>query len=200
MINFLESKTMTVVDYLAMERAAETKNEYINGEVRPMTGASRRHNLILGNIYAFLHAQLRQSTCEIYPSALRVKVEAANLYTYPDISAVCATPTFDDVYKDTLLNPCLIIEVLSPSTAAYDRGEKFENYRQIQSLQDYLLVAQDKMHIEYYTRQSDNTWVFVEFKHADDSFTLASIQCVLLLQEVYAKVILDQSSTLGGHA
>lgn len=191
---------LTVVEYLALERAADFKSEYINGERRPMTGASRKHNLIAGNIYASLHLQLRKSKCEIYPSDMRVKIEATGLMTYPDISVVCGEPRFDDSYKDMLLNPVVVIEVLSPSTAAYDRGEKSENYRQIPSLQAYLLVSQDRMHVEYYSRQPDNSWRFAEFKRSGDRFVLAAIQCELALEDIYEKVTLEQPPLLNGQA
>jgi Uma2 family endonuclease len=193
-----EPITLTVAEYLALERASDFKSEYINGERRPMTGASRKHNLIAGNIYASLHLQLRKSKCEIYPSDMRVKIEATGLMTYPDISIVCGEPRFDDSYKDTLLNPTVVIEVLSPSTAAYDRGEKSENYRQIPSLQAYLLVSQDRMHVEYYSRQPDNSWRFAEFKRTADRFVLAAVQCELALEDVYEKVTVEQPSLLNG--
>lgn len=195
-----EPTTLTVAEYLALERAAEYKSEYINGERRPMTGASRKHNLIAGNIYASLHLQLRKSKCEIYPSDMRVKIEATGRMTYPDVSIVCGEPHFDDSYKDTLLNPIIVIEVLSPSTAAYDRGEKSENYRQIPSLQAYLLVSQDRMHIEYYSRQPDNSWRFAEFKRSEDRFALAAIQCELVLEDIYEKVTFDQLPLLNGQS
>ena len=163
-----------------------------------MTEASRKHNLIAGNVYAALHLQLRKSKCEIYPSDMRVKIEATGLMTYPDISIVCGEPRFDDSYKDTLLNPTVVIEVLSPSTAAYDRGEKSENYRQIPSLQAYLLVSQDRMHVEYYSRQPDNSWRFAEFKRTANRFVLAAVQCELALEDVYEKVTVEQPSLLNG--
>ena len=190
--------TMTPEEYFAWEEQQLERHEYIEGKVYAMSGGTIDHGNIAGNFLALLKTDLRGSGCRTLNSDCRVSIVGSAKYVYPDISVTCEDR--DRTTSQYITYPCLIIEVLSPSTAAYDRGEKFENYRQIQSLQDYLLVAQDKMHIEYYTRQSDNTWVFVEFKHADDSFTLASIQCVLLLQEVYAKVILDQSSPVNGHA
>lgn len=195
-----EPTTLTVAEYLALERAADTKNEYINGERRPMTGASRKHNLIVANILADLHSQLRKRSCEVYPSDMRVKIEATGLMTYPDISIVCGEPRFDDSYKDMLLNPIVVIEVLSPSTAAYDRGEKSENYRQIPSLQAYLLVSQDRMHVEYYSRQPDNSWRFAEFKRSGDRFGLAAVQCELVLEDIYEKVTVEQSPLLNGQS
>jgi Uma2 family endonuclease len=190
-----EPITVTAAEYLVRERAAITKSEYSKGEIRPMPGASRKHNLISTNILASLHIQLRKQPCEVYPSDMRVKVETSGLITYPDISVVCGEPRFDDGYKDTLLNPTVLIEVLSPSTSAYDRGEKFENYRLIASLQEYLLVAQEKMQVECYSRQPDSTWIFTEFKRAGDHFVLASIGCTLALEDIYEKVTIDLPTT-----
>lgn len=195
-----EPITRTAADYLVLERAADTKSEYINGEICPMPGASRKHNLVAANILANLHFQLRKQPCEVYPSDMRVKVEATQLITYPDISVICGEPRFDDSHKDTLLNPTLLIEVLSPSTAAYDRGDKSENYRQLPSLQEYLLVAQDKMHVEHYRRQADNTWLFAEFKRTGDHVVLASLNCKLALADIYEKVTLDQPRRLNGQS
>ena len=121
-------------EYLALERKAEYKSEYFGGEIFAMTGASRKHNLVAGNIFAALHLQLKKRPCEIYPSDMRVKVSPTGLYTYPDVAVVCGEPMFDDEQKDTLLNPTVLVEVLSKSTASYDRGEKFEHYRKIKSL------------------------------------------------------------------
>src|SRR5205085_5334550 len=119
----------TPEEYLILERQAEYKSEYFNGEIFAMTGASRRHNLVAANVLASLHGQLRKRPCEVYSSDMRVKVSPTGLYTYPDVVVVCNDPLFDDKQKDTLLNPTVLIEVLSKSTASYDRGEKFEHYR-----------------------------------------------------------------------
>lgn len=195
-----EPLTLTVTEYLTLERAADYKSEYSRGEMRPMTGASRKHNLIATNIVASLHFQLRKQPCEVYPSDMRIKVEATELITYPDISVVCGEPHFDDSHKDTLLNPTVLIEVLSPSTAAYDRGDKFENYRQLPSLQEYLLVAQEKLHVEQYSRQPDHTWRFSEYKRVGDRLYLTSIQCELTLEDIYEKVALDQPRLFNGQS
>lgn len=131
---------------------------------------------------------------------MRVKVEATELITYPDISIICSEPRFDDSHKDTLLNPTVLVEVFSPSTAAYDRGDKFENYRQLASLQEYLWVAQDKMHVEHYCRQLDHAWLFTEFKQASDHLSLPSVHCELSLADIYEKVTFDQPRLLNGQA
>jgi Uma2 family endonuclease len=191
---------LTPEEYLAIERKAETKSEYLDGVVfHPggqskehdafaMTGASRRHNLVAGNVFAALHRQLMERPCEVYPSDMRVHVVATGIYTYPDVSVVCGERKFEDDYLDTLLNPVIIIEVLSPSTEAYDRGKKFEHYQQIASLVEYLLVSQVPHRVEQYVRQTDAQWLYTEAHQAEDVIKLSSINCELVLKEVYAKV------------
>ncbi len=134
---------LTPQDYLALERQAETKSEYYAGEVFAMAGASRKHNTIVTNLAYLLVGQLKGRSCEVYNSDMRVKVSATGLYTYPDLVVVCGKPRFDDDQEDTLLNPTVIIEVLSKSTEAYDRSEKFAQYRALELMADYLLIAQD---------------------------------------------------------
>jgi Uma2 family endonuclease len=182
----------TPEEYLALEREAEYKSEYFNGEIFAMTGASRRHDLIAVNILASLHGQLKNRSCEIYPSDMRVKVSPAGLYTYPDVSIVCGEPLFDGKQKDTLLNPTVLVEVLSKSTASYDRGEKFEQYRKLDSLTDYLVVAQNKYHVEHYTRQPDSRWLLSETEDLQQTIHLSSIECDLALADIYDKVEVDK--------
>ncbi len=182
----------TAQEYLALERQSEYKSEYYNGEIFAMTGASRRHNLVAGNVFATLHAQLKSRPCEIYPSDMRVKVSPTVLYTYPDVVVVCGDPLFDDEQKDTLLNPTLLIEVLSKSTASYDRGEKFEHYRKLESLAEYLVIAQDKYHVEHYVRQPDNHWLLSETEELQETVHLSSIECDLALTDIYSKVEIDK--------
>jgi Uma2 family endonuclease len=185
---------LTPEEYLALERASELKHEYRNGEMIAMTGASRRHNLIVANILALLHHQLRKRPCEVYPSNMRVKIEQTGRYTYPDIIVVCDRPRLEDAVKDTLLNPTVIVEVLSKSTSGYDRGEKFEHYRTIDSLTNYLLVAQDKVHVEHYARQANGSWLFSEFKTNTQTITIDTIGCTLLIEDIYEKVDLQSDS------
>jgi len=182
----------TPEEYLALERQAEYKSEYFNGEIFAMTGASRRHNLVAGNVFASLHGQLRKRPCEIYPSDMRVKVSPTGLYTYPDVVIVCGEPIFDDKQKDTLLNPTVLVEVLSKSTASYDRGEKFEHYRKLDSLAEYLVIAQNKYHVEHYTRQPDNRWLLSETDDMQKTNHLSSIECDLALADIYDKVEVDK--------
>ncbi|ETX08524.1 Uma2 family endonuclease [Candidatus Entotheonella palauensis] len=188
-----QAKTrLSVEEYLVIERQASCKSEYFDGEMFAMAGASRRHNLITLNMGAELRTQLQQRPCEVYSSDMRVKISRTGLYTYPDVVVVCDEPLFEDAEVDTLLNPIVLVEVLSPSTADYDRGGKFEHYRTLPSLQGYLLVAQERCHVVHYTRQPDNTWLLAETSNIQDCIHLPSINCDLRLSEINAKVQLDQ--------
>ena len=178
---------LTPEEYLAKERKALTKSEYRNGQIYAMPGASRKHNLITVHILGELYVQLRDRSCEVYPSDMRVKVSAAGLYTYPDVIVVCDEPRFDDTHFDTLLNPTVLIEVLSPSTAAYDRGDKFAAYQKLDSLREYVLISQDSVCVEHYLRQ-EQAWDLTEFRALNDVFHLVSIGCALSLRAIYAKV------------
>jgi Uma2 family endonuclease len=186
----LPKNFMTPEEYLKFERQSEIKHEYLNGEIFAMSGASERHNLIVFNTIAILHGQLRKRPCKAYPSDMRVRVKGTSFYTYPDISAVCGNAEFEDDVLDTLLNPSTIIEVLSPSTENYNRGKKFQQYRKLDSLQDYLLIAQDSMRIEHYARQGEQ-WILTDVAGADGVVTLASIGCALSLSDVYEKVTFE---------
>lgn len=176
-------------EYIAFERTAETRHEYVNGEVYAMTGASLPHVTIVGNLAGLLYSQLRGRPCRVLMNDMRVKVSRALDYVYPDLIVVCGTPALEDDHFDTLLNPILIVEVLSPSTKDYDRGEKWEKYRQIDSLQDYVVVAQDRPHVERYSRQGDRFWLFNEATELTDSFQLDSIGCTLALRDLYDNVL-----------
>lgn len=179
---------VTEAEYLVFERASITKHEYYSGRIYAMTGASERHNLITGNTLASLHAQLRRKPCRIYPSDMRVKVQQTGLNTYPDIVIVCGQPQFTDDALDTLINPMVIIEVLSPSTERYDRGMKFQQYRTIPTLRDYILISQDDKHIEHYMRQDNGQWVFEDALGLEAKLVITSVDCTLLLEDVYEKV------------
>lgn len=183
---------ITREEYLTQERAAEYKSEYLDGEVVAMTGASREHNLIATNIIISLGQQLKGRPCELYPSDMRVFIPATNKYTYPDVVAVCVEPQFEDSYVDTLLNPVLIIEVLSDSTEAYDRGKKFRDYRSVASLAEYILVSQDESRIEQYRRQADGSWQLTEKRFLEDAVELEAIESRLILRDVYDKVSLPR--------
>jgi len=190
----LEKNRYTADEYLTLERSASSKSDFHDGQIYAMTGASRKHNLITVNIARELSQQLKKRPCEAYINDMRVKAAQANSYHYPDIAVVCGTPQFEDSQVDTLLNPALLIEVLSPSTEAYDRGGKFAHYRKIASLREYLLVAQDQSGIERYVRQGD-VWILTEAEGLEASVPLESIDCVLSLREVYDKVLEDADNS-----
>ena len=179
---------LTPEEYLALERKSEIKHEYFAGEMFAMVGASKRHNLIMSNIIRILGNQLLDRPCNVYPSDMRVKVSATGKYTYPDVVVACEEEKFDDAENDTLLNPVVIIEVLSESTEAYDRGKKIEQYQYIDSLTEYLLISQEPYRIEQYVRQSNKEWRYFEYHRAEDSVRINEIGCELTLKDVYAKV------------
>lgn len=181
---------LTAQDYLAWERRQETRHEYLNGQIFAMTGASRAHNVLCGNLLATLHSHLRGKPCEVYANDMRVKVSETGMYTYPDLVAACGEPRFEDQAVDTLLNPILIIEILSDSTERHDRGAKFTHYRSLASLQEYLLVSQTECRIEHYLRQPGNHWLLTEYQDLHERIHLNSLGSQLTLSEVYERILL----------
>ena len=183
------SKTfLTAEEYLEIERKAEYKSEYYQGEMFAMAGASFTHNLLAGNILFGLRRGLGSRPCSVLPSDMRVRVSPRGLYTYPDVVVVCGEPQFPDKQNDTLLNPTLLVEVLSPSTEAYDLGRKFDHYKSIESLGQYLLVATDRIHADLFTRQADGSWLLTSASRMEDSLDLQSVGCRLTLADLYEKV------------
>jgi Uma2 family endonuclease len=182
---------LTPEQYLEIERKAEYKSEYFNGEMFAMAGARLAHNLLVANLVAGLHRQFESQPCLVLPSDMRVRVSATGLYTYPDVVGICDEPLFLDDQTDTLLNPGLVVEVLSPSTEAYDRGRKFESYKSIESLREYLLVASDRIHADLYTRQADGRWLLTSADKLEDSLTLESVGAQLTMADLYDKVDLS---------
>ncbi len=174
--------------YLAMEEKADQKSEYFNGEVFMMVGASANHNRITGNINAFFNTTLANATCESFASDMRLQVKANGLYTYPDVMVVCGKPEFAAGRNDTLTNPILIVEVLSPSTKNYDRGQKFMPYRELETLVDYVLVEQDRPHVEYFHRQDAGRWLLTEFNTADVALPLEALKLQLPIARIYQKI------------
>lgn len=179
---------VTAEEYLARERAAEYKSEYYDGEIFAMAGASEPHNLIAYNISGEFYTQLKQRPCKAYSSDMRLNVSPSGLYTYPDVVVVCGEAQFEDDEFDTLLNPTLIVEVLSKSTESRDRSTKFEHYSKLASLQEYLLVAQDRLRVELFTKEGKGRWSLSVFENLEDVLKLASIDCALALKDIYAKV------------
>ena len=184
---------LTPEQYLAIERAAEYKSEYYAGEMFAMSGAREAHNLIQGNLYVELRRQLRQRACRFYTSDMRVRVNASGLCTYPDATALCGEPQFLDDVRDTLLNPDLIVEVLSPSTEAYDRGRKFEHYRTIESLREYLLISTERVSAELFVRQADGRWLLSAATNREDVLDLQSVGCGIALADLYEDVDLTRA-------
>ncbi len=191
-----EKILITAEEYLVRERKAEYKSEYLRGETFAMAGASARHNLIVSNVIVSLGSQLRKRPCLVYPSELMLKIESTGLFTYPDITVVCGEPRFLDDYGDVLLNPVVIIEVLSESTEAYDRGKKFEHYRTIPSVQQIVLIAQERIAADCFSRGANNEWMLQSSSNLDSSLRLDSVQCEVPLSEIYDKVQLDPPEPL----
>lgn len=175
-------------EYLEIERKAKYKSEYFNGEMFALAGTSKEHSIIAINLTGILYNQLSGKPCQLFDNNIRVKVKESGLYTYPDLSVVCGEQQFEDDELDTLLNPTLIIEILSESTENYDRGIKFVNYRQINSIQEYILVSQKNIKIEKYIRQGESKWLLTEEGNPEKSIELSSIGCSLPLKEVYRNI------------
>ena len=174
-------------EYLALERKATLKSEYLNGEMRAMPRVNFAHNLITVDIGTELNIQSRGRNWEVYMSNMRVKTSPKGAYFYPDVVVVCGEPQFEDNIFDTLLNPILVIEVLSPSTEVYDKGEKFRHYQELASLQEYILVSQDRIRVEQY-HLFKTQWVQTEFHASEDVLSFASIGCELPLRDIYRRV------------
>jgi Uma2 family endonuclease len=178
----------TPEEYLALERAATYKSEYCAGEIFAMSGTSRQHNRIGLNIANDLSRALEPRDCDVYAYDLRVRTPDSLLYTYPDIIVTCGEAQFEDSRVDTLLNPILIIEVLSPSTETYDRTKKFTDYRKIESLVEYILVAQNEYRVTRFFKQSNGKWIFEELTNVNDTLKLSSIDCELEMKRIYRRV------------
>jgi Uma2 family endonuclease len=181
-------KLYTPAEYLEFERRAEVKHELIDGEIFEMAGATRNHNRISTNVVRLLDTQMLERDCNVYGSDMRVKITVTEKYTYPDVVAVCGEEIYEDENEDTLLNPRLIIEVLSKSTAGYDRGAKFEYYQTIESFQEYVLISQEPFRVEQYVRKTKNEWTYFEFRQSEEVVRLNSIGCELSLKDIYHKI------------
>ena len=175
---------LTPEEYITAERKATLKSEYLSGEIVAMSGASNEHNLITMNTANGLYNQVTERGCRVYASDMRVGISQGVSYFYPDIAVTCDKPRFEDDVFDTLINPQVVIEVLSDSTANYDRGEKFRRYRQLESLQEYLLISQDQVHVEHYLRQGKQ-WILSEFSALENAVPLVSIGAELSLNQIY---------------
>ena len=181
---------LTPEEYIALERKATLKSEYLSGEIIAMSGASLAHNLITMNTANHLYNQLVEGGCRVFMSDMRVGINAGTSYFYPDIVVVCDKPRFEDDVFDTLLNPQVVIEVLSTSTQNYDRGEKFARYRQLASLREYILISQDQVRVEHYLRQGEQ-WLLSEFSRLENVLPCVSIAAELPLNQIYRFVDLE---------
>ena len=182
-VNFI-----TPDEYLELERKAEFKSEYFDGQIFAREGANRRHNLLSTRALALIVVDLRDRDCELYGSDMRVCVSpSVGLYTYPDISAVCGEPRFLDGELDTLLNPKVIVEVLSPSTEAYDRGRKFQRYKGIGSLEQYVLISSERIQVEVFTKQESGVWKSKTVTRPEEIIEIASVGCSFRIAELYQK-------------
>jgi Uma2 family endonuclease len=186
---------ITPGEYLEIERQAEYKSEYYNGEIFAMSGGSINHSLIAANVTSTLHRLLEGSGCRVFSSDLRIHIPIVGLFTYPDVSVICGQPEVLDDQRDTVLNPILLVEVLSPSTEKYDRGQKFLFYRSIPSLREYLLVAQDRRSAELFRRNEAGIWELHE-PDRDGRLELTSVGCAIGIDDVYAGVVMEEHPPL----
>lgn len=184
----LPKSYVTIDEYLSLEESSELRHEYIDGEVLAMTGGSRKHNRIAGNVLRALGERLDEKGCELYINDVRVKIQDTGAYMYPDVVIVCGEEDVDDYRGEHLLNPIILIEVLSESTESYDRGMKWAHYKRIQSLQEYLVVSQSHPYVEQYTRLEDNSWRYVTYEGLDDTIDLSSVALELSMRALYRKV------------
>lgn len=187
---------LTEQEYLAIERRAEFRSEYYRGEMFAMAGARYEHNRVKDNIAFELRSKLKNGPCFPLTSDMRVHIPATTLYTYPDVVVVCGKPEFQDQQHDVLLNPHVIIEVLSESTEKYDRGAKFQQYQHLTSLREYILVAQDEARVERYVRQPNNDWLLTNFVGLDASFTVQSVQATIPLKQIYEGIELKHTQSV----
>ncbi len=179
---------LTPEEYLAIERAAPYRSEYFRGEMFAMAGGTPEHSLIKTNLTSALNGLLKGKPCSVYDSDLRILVSATGLYTYPDASVACEPLQHVDGRRDTILNPILLVEVLSDGSEAYDRGKKFDHYRSIESLREYIIVSQDRPKVERYARNPDDTWTLTDKAGMSESLDLIAIQGKLSLADVFDKV------------
>lgn len=182
-------KYLTPEEYLAIERQAEFKSEYVDGVMYAMAGGSPEHNLVSGSIHTLINVHLWESPCRVYNSDMKVRVPSNRKYHYPDVTVVCEKPQFADDEKDVLLNPLLLVEVLSKSTQGYDKQKKFLYYQEIDSFGEYLLVAQDQPVVQHYVKQPDGSWIYKKIQGLEQSVELATINCRLKLKDIYAKAL-----------
>jgi Uma2 family endonuclease len=176
---------LTPEEYLEIERKAEFKSEYYQGEMFAMAGAGWEHNMITADVIFALWPQVRSHQCSICPGDIRIRINATGLYTYADVVVVCGKPQFADNHRDTVLNRTLIVEVLSRSSEAYDRGRKFDRYRSVESLAGYLMIASDRIHADLFTKQPGGDWLLTAADRPEDTLHIESVGCRLKLSDAY---------------
>ena len=183
-------------DYLAIEREQDSRNEYVDGQVYAMTGAKENHKLIVTNLIVAIGNQLKGRACRVYANDMKVRIDLADASTYPDVLALGGERQFHDQRRDIICNPSLIVEVLSPSPEAHDRRQRhLALYRRLPSLQDYLLISQDRMAAELYTRQADGRWLMSGFDQEQQVIRLDSVDCEIPLAEIYDKIEFEVQDT-----
>ena len=192
-----ENTYYTPEAYLALERKAPYKSEYYKGEIFAMAGVSFNHNRIVSNTIFTIRDSLRKKgkTCEVFPSDLRVHIPSNTLYTYPDVSVICGEPQFTDDNFDVITNPIVLVEVLSESTKDYDRGEKFKLYRDIDTLQNYILIASDSYLVEVFSKKQNNLWELKIYQDLDEQIDIAALEIAVPMAELYLNVVWDTDKT-----
>ena len=193
----LAEQTYTAREYRALERAAEHRNELVDGRICPKPGGSIAHSSIVGNLVFEIGTRLRGGSCTVLASAMRIKVSRTEMYAYPDVVALCEPPELEDAHLDTLLNPAVIFEVYSDETEAFDRGEKFAQYRRSETLREYILVSQHEVRVELYRRESDR-WRFSEITDREGVLDIATLGCEVPVAEIYGEVDLPPSRARRG--
>lgn len=187
-----QTKTYTAEEYLALEVESETRSEYRNGEIIPITGGTLAHNEITATLIFLLKSALRQQPYSIFVTDQRLWIPDGDRYTYPDVMVTQRPAELKQGHKDTVINPILIAEILSDSTQGYDRGDKFAAYRTIPTFQEYLLIDQYKPHVEQYVKQSENQWLFTEYDDLGQTFTLQSVEVAIALTDLYEAVFSEE--------
>jgi Uma2 family endonuclease len=187
-------KLYTPQEYLALEDEADSRSEYYDGEIFAMAGSTHNHDMIVGDLYVALHQFGKSSGCIVYTSSMKLLVKKSGLYTYPDVMVVCGRPKFAPKRNDTITNPVVIVEVLSKSTQQYDRGKKFEMYQAIETLQAYILIAQNQVYLEVHSKQATGGWREEILTSPNATLTIAAIGCAVPISEIYERVDWDDGT------
>ena len=196
-LRLIKTKSFSPEEYLEFEREAEERHEFIDGRIIKMAGESLSHSRICVNLTTEFASQLRRKNCEALSPNMKVRTTTKSLFAYPDLTIVCGKPKFHDKKTDVLINPAVVFEVLSPSTERYDRGDKFQYYKnETPSLTDYILVSQDQILVEQFTKQTNGTWIYRSFEKSEDSLRIESIDCEVSLQDIYLRVEFPQNEEI----